>query len=355
MLHLSVYQNSIRTSTPVPGLQRQEPAAAALRSVVVKPVEGQAIFSSVEGTGSVLDGAAPDAPLVNRCISHQEIGNGYRVKRLQVWPRAVKLVREFNGKKQEEAPPRGEIESFSLASKRRLKFTAANAFPELVSQFGMTYHKTSPDGRTIKHHLDAFLKALRYKFPEAKYLWILEFQTRGVPHYHLFLTQPHDTPGLHKYLAETWHRIAEPGSREHLRFHRHARNFIAWDMGSGSYLCKYLDKEHQKAVPPGFMGVGRFWGSSRGLVPPPIEYTPDYSQYSHETVDQETGEVQEFKATEYVLRQLCRHHEKSLRKSPWRSSARRRPTSYTLPNGAGVLRVLEKWVERQIMPDDVPF
>jgi len=353
---LSVYQNSIRTSIPdVTGQNRHSAAGAALRFPVVVPVSGQASFASAEGTGAVLDGPVPHEPLVNRCISHHKKNGRNPVKSLQVWPRAVKLVREFHGRKQEEQPPRGDILSFSTASKRRLKFTASNAFPELVSQFGMTYHKTSPDGRTIKNHLDTFLKALRHKYSSAKYLWILEFQTRGVPHYHLFLTLPHDTPGLHKFMAETWHRIAEPGSREHLRFHQHKRNFIAWDMGSGSYLCKYLDKEHQKAVPVGFTGVGRFWGSSRGLVPPPLEYSADYSEYSHETVDEETGEIQEFHATEYVIRQLCRHHEKSLRKSPWRSSARRRPTSYTLPNGAGVLRILEKWVERQRLPDAVPF
>jgi len=295
------------------------------------------------------------APLVNRCISHRKRDGKNPVKSFQVWPRAVRIVRDFVGRQEQTPSLRSEISSFSQASKRRLKFTAANAFPELISQFALTYHKTSPDGRTIKHHLDIFLKSLSRKFPQARYLWILEFQTRKTPHFHLFLTLPFDTPCLHAWMAEKWHQIAEPGSKEHLRFHRHKRNFIAWDMGSGSYLCKYLDKEHQKAVPEGFASVGRFWGNSRSLVPAPIEYPADFSEYSYETIDHITGEVQEFKASEYVVRQLCKHHEKSMKGSPWRSSARTRPTSYLLPNGAAPLRILEKWLSRQKVPDTVPF
>lgn len=275
-----------------------------------------------------------------------------------MWPRALKLERDFQ--RHQNIPPggeRSEISSFSLASKRRLKFTASNAFPALISQMALTYHRATPDGHTVKNHLNIFLTSLRRKFPGVRYLWILEFQTRKTPHFHLFLTLPHDTPGLHDYMARSWHEIAESDSREHLRFHRHPSNFIAWDMGSGAYLCKYLDKEHQKAVPEGFTGVGRFWGNSRGLVPAPVIVSAaDLDEaYSYEVVDHETGEVQEFRASEYVTRHLCRHHEKSLRRSPWKSSARKRPTSYTLPNGAAVFKQLEKWLWKQAPPEQLPF
>lgn len=315
-----------------------------------------------ESTELIRESSPPSAlpgggePLVNKFISPRKKDRKNPVKSLQLYPRAVKLVRDFRGKTPEKVALRKEISSFSHASKRRLKFTASNAFPALVSQFAMTYHQTSPDGRTIKNHLDTFLKALSRKYPDARYLWILEFQTRMTPHFHLFLTLSHDTNGLHKFLADTWHRIAEPDSEQHKRFHRHKRNFIAWDMGSGSYLCKYLDKEHQKAVPAEFEHVGRFWGGSRSLVPDPVEFEADYANYDNVVVDEETGEIiEEFHATEYVIRQLCKHHEKSLRNSPWRSSARKRPTSYTLPNGAAVLLALEKYLWKLPQADPVPF
>lgn len=303
------------------------------------------------------DALEPPSALVNRCISRQEKNSRNPVKSLLLYPRSLKLVREYHRDGVE--PPgdlRGEITGFSQASKRRLKFTASNASPALVSQFGMTYHKAEPDGRTVKKHIDIFRRSLVRMFPDAGYLWILEFQTRKTPHFHLFLTLPHSTPGLHKFMAAKWHEIAEPDSPQHLRFHRHPSNFIPWDMGSGSYLCKYLDKEHQKAVPPGFTGVGRFWGNSRGLVPDPnmVDMENIDKAYSWDMEDQDTGEVSEFNASDYVTRQLCRHHEKTLRKSPWKSSARRRPTSYTLPAGAAVYLQLEKYLEK-LRPDIPPF
>lgn len=287
----------------------------------------------------VQDSPAPSlcggvGPLVNTFISQRKKRCGNPVESLLVYPRAVKLVRDFEGKKP-EAPPslRGEIQSFSQSSKRRLKFTASNAFPALISQFGMTYHHATPDGRTVKKHLNTFLKSVRETFPGVGYLWILEFQSRGTPHFHLFTTLPHDKATGHT-LAAFWNRIAEPTSKQHLRFHRHESNFIPWDMGSGSYLCKYLDKEHQKQVPHGFTGVGRFWGNSRNLVPEPD--TIEMKDIADSTT--------EYVCT-YIVRTLCRHHEKSLRRSPWKSSARKRPTSYTLPNGAAVARQLFRSIE----------
>lgn len=299
--------------------------------------------------------------LVNKSISQRNESNkqGNPVMSIQYWPRSLRLVRDYQGLNKKTTPPlRTEIQSFSLKSKRRLKFNAGNAFPALISQFGLTYHKTSPDGKTVKEHMNTFLTALRRKYPEVKYLWILEFQTRGIPHFHLYLSLPVETKGLHSFLAETWNRITEPENKTHLKFHKHKTNFIAWEMGSASYLCKYLDKEHQKAVPEGFTGVGRFWGNSRSLVPEPIEIDmEEFSQcYDLEEIDIETGEIVEFKATEYVVRQLCKHHEKSLRGSRWKSSARKRPTSYLLPVGSTIFRQLENYLYKQKRnSNDVPF
>lgn len=299
------------------------------------------------------------APLVNTLISHHSQSRKNPVKSLLVWPRAVKLVRDFQGKPSDIPPAcRSEISSFSQASKSRLKFTAANAFPELISQFAMTYHHAQPDGRTIKHHLDTFLKSLRHRFPNVRYLWILEFQTRNTPHFHLFLSLPHGTASLHTFMAEKWHSIAEPESPQHLKFHAHKKNFIPWDMGSAGYLCKYLDKEAQKAVPIGYTGVGRFWGNTRGLVPAAIEVEMSDidNAFSYEATNYLTGEVEEFKASEYVTRQLCRHHEHSLKRSKWKSSARTRPTCYTFQNAAKIYTSLESYLARQDRPQDtIPF
>lgn len=294
--------------------------------------------------------------LVNKSISQQENGSNNPVKSFLVYPRAVKLVRDFVGKKPDSSSSvRSEISSFTAKSKSRLKFTASNSFPALISQFGMTYHKKVPSGSLVKQHLNTFLTDIRRQYPEVAYLWILEFQTRGIPHFHIFLSLPHSKK-LGQELGTIWHRIAEPESRQHLRFHQHEKNFINWQMGSGSYLCKYLDKESQKSVPLGFTGVGRFWGNSRGLVPNPFEIQSEdiNSAFSYETVDETTGEVSEFNACTYIVRTLCRHHEKSLRGSPWKSSARKRPTCYTLPNSAQIMQRLETYLYKETS-NRIPF
>jgi len=50
---------------------------------------------------------------------------------------------------------------------------------------------------------------------------------------------------------------------------------MAWEMKGAGYLRKYMSKEAQKCVPPGFGWCGRFWGCSRGLVPDPVALDAD--------------------------------------------------------------------------------
>jgi hypothetical protein len=175
---------------------------------------------------------------------------------------------------------RGEVAMFSPASAARLTRTARNAFPALISQFCLTYHHSTPDGPTAKKHLDSWLKVLRRAAPGVGYLWILEFQTRGAPHFHVWLTAPY-SEALWKRLGAAWNRLAEPSSSEHLWWHteerydpstrRLQRSFMPWDMKGAGYLRKYMSKEAQKCVPDGFGWCGRFWGCTRGLVPDPVE------------------------------------------------------------------------------------
>lgn len=248
---------------------------------------------------------------------------------IEIYPQGARLVRDAKGMPY-HGVRRREIYEFSSKSKRNLMWAASNGFPPGApcSQFGMTYHLRNPSGREGKRDLDVFLKALRRRFPGIRYLWILEFQTRGVVHFHLFIGLAHDTPGLHQWLGETWNRIAEPGNQEHLEFHRDRRqSFIPWKMGSGKYLSdKYLGKAAQKCIPEGFTGVGAFWRGSQGLVPPPVEIDADAAGGQAVWIP--------------LVRTLCRHRESSFRKSKWKSRARRTSTSYRLQNGAAVARRL---------------
>lgn len=270
---------------------------------------------------------------------------------LEIYPRALRIVRESHVEKQGPPPVRGEIDSFSDKSRSRLRFVAGNTCTDLVSQFCLTYHKNNPDGKTVKRHLNAFLTWFRKNYSGVHYLWILEFQTRGVPHFHLYTSLPHTTNGLHVALAQAWHRIAEPDSPEHLRFHQHPKNFTAWDMTSPGYLTKYLEKQNQKHVPDGFTGCGRFWGHSRGLVAVPEISTFDEVK-ALDWFDQATGEYQD--AERYIIRTLSRWHTSKLKRYGKKSRVATTQFSYLLQDGAKVFRQCVSYLINQA-PEVYPF
>lgn len=296
--------------------------------------------------------AGTTGPLVTTHISEQNfrksLGNFTQVSSqfsLEQYDISVKIVRpgSFN---RVGGGPRGKISSFSWASKRRLRFIAANSRPALVSHFGLTYHNRVPSGMQVKGDLHKFLVYLKRAYPGIGYLWILEFQKRGTVHFHLFLTLP-VSYGLHQFMAGRWNDISENGDEEHLAFHLNPKNFISWEMKTAGYLCKYLDKDHQKRVPEGFQEVGRFWGCSRGLVPEPrvIE-----SQAIDTALSYGADRV-----SKQVLRTLCKSQEKKIRKKgKWSNWGRRSQGRYTLLEGSAILDRLLDYHEKRLSSPGFP-
>jgi hypothetical protein len=252
------------------------------------------------------DGGRPImGALVTTPISHRTD----KQPQIHYYRRTIATKHFGTGNKDSVAPDRTatKIQSFSNKSRSRLRFVAANASIPLISQFALTYHEHWPeDGRIVKKHLDAWLKALKRICPKVGYLWILEFQTRNAPHYHVFLSMLPD-PDTWAKLAEAWIRITG-GTDDALWWHgpKRGKTWIAWDMGTAQYLAKYLDKESQKAVPEGFESVGRFWGNSRNIKPIPLEESlEELDELS--VINEETGEFYGGKSA--VIRWLGRYAE----------------------------------------------
>ena len=103
--------------------------------------------------------------------------------------------------------PRTAIWEFSRKSRSRLRHLCRNGGHVIQSQFCLTYHNQSPiNGKAVKHDLDRWLKAARRILGgDLAYLWALEFQNRGVPHFHVFLSAS-AAPGfpLQRKLAAAW-------------------------------------------------------------------------------------------------------------------------------------------------------
>ncbi len=279
---------------------------------------------------------------------------------IELYPKTIKVKRPFNGPA--PTPPNRtgtEIRGFSKKARANLRFAASNA-PTLAScaQFVATYHDCWPiNGKELKRQLNLFLTRLRKQYPFLDYLWITEFQVRNAPHFHIYLNiEPSEAN--RRLIGQIWHEIAGYGDEKHRWWHvdRVERNgqsaLIPWDMNAG-YICKYLDKEHQKEVPEGFQSVGRWWGTSRGLVPQPDIIRQEDIEDDLPQVDVQTGEIFDSSATSFLLRTVGRYHEKQ---NP-RSWFRRTNRSTSALTGAPIYRQALEYLKRQRGKEDekAPF
>jgi hypothetical protein len=94
-----------------------------------------------------------------------------------------------------------------------------------------------------------------------RYVWVLEFQERGAPHYQLLASGPIPKDEI----AQRWYEIVGSGDEKHLRAGT-GIEAIKSKEGLYHYLYSYVTKSKQKVAPGGFEDVGRFWGSSRDLL-----------------------------------------------------------------------------------------
>jgi hypothetical protein len=141
----------------------------------------------------------------------------------------------------------------------------------------------APDGASVKRHMVLWRKRFQREWGEpARYIWKLEFQRRGAPHIHLWMTPPHGVGRsgrkFRDWLSQEWADIvAHPDPEQRAR---HVVAGTAVDILNGLrardpkrlaiYFTKHSspnqlgDKEYQHIVPetwqaPG-RGPGRFWG-----------------------------------------------------------------------------------------------
>jgi hypothetical protein len=289
---------------------------------------------SAAGTDAA--GVVPDVPLVSTPISQQ--------KRLERYKKSVRWIDPDSSYQNSNPPDRSQttLQGFSDKSRARLRFLAENSTRPLLSQFGLTYHDQWPtDGRECKQHLNAWLTAVRRILPGVGYLWLLEFQQRKAPHFHVFFTVP---PSAEQWdmLSEAWCRLTAPDDEVCLWWHgsKRGKTWIAWDMFSANYLTKYLDKEAQKAIPEGYVNFGRFWGNSRDLKPLPERTYSENDLDQLSQVDPETGELYGGSAT--LLRWLGRLAERQTRGY---SRFRKRVAhgSYSMRNGSAALQQIESY------------
>ena len=163
---------------------------------------------------------------------------------------------------------RGEITELTRKSSDKMKFVLRNSLCDFPCFITLTYPRYFPrSGKVCKKHLNLFLTHLRKDYKGIKYFWFMEFQERGAPHFHIFLSCV--IPGK-TYISPLWYRIVNSGDPKHLNA---GTNVTVLKNPSDvvKYATSYAKKATQKMTPEDFYFVGRFWGSSRKLCEPIVE------------------------------------------------------------------------------------
>ena len=187
---------------------------------------------------------------------------------VEIWSNHVKVKRQSSVV--HASAKRGEVLGLSSKSSRRFRWAIENT-PQLLSEgvlfASLTYPSVYPkDGRKVKRHLDNFGK--RCIRAGAFFAWVLEYQSRGAPHFHLLARFPEswEIAQTREWIARNWFEVVASGDEKHLQAGTSvevARN----RNGVGFYLSGYLGKESQKTIPEDVTLPGRMWGMI-GCRPP---------------------------------------------------------------------------------------
>ena len=206
-----------------------------------------------------------DWPTLNKIYPvwyYQQSGNG----------KAVRIRRKSNIKYQErrDKPTRGTISKLSKKSLSRLAFAAQVLSERFFSMLTLTFCEVARDGQSVKRALKAILAYLGKRFKDLEYLWFMEFQKRGSPHFHILLNQ-NVSRETHQLIAVKWCDIQELTEEKWVKAYKVTNHPKSWEQlrsrdGAAGYVTKYATKTHQKEVPKQYRDVGRFWGITQGLV-----------------------------------------------------------------------------------------
>lgn len=165
---------------------------------------------------------------------------------------------------------RGLISGLSKSSAKRLEFVAANVGTPLTTLLTLTYRENPVEGesdearnlrvaRRSKADLNRFLTCVRLEI--GGYLWVQEFQERGVVHYHVLCERPITEQRARLVWCRAIDSLHDAAT---LRYAVRVEQ-VANPQGARSYVGRYMGKQRQKSLPAGVSGAGRWWGRSRDL------------------------------------------------------------------------------------------
>lgn len=137
----------------------------------------------------------------------------------------------------------------------------------------LTYHNEYPTSpHAAKIDLANFLKSLLYHFPHIDYLWKLEYQERGAPHFHIIVFFRHESISINPHMFQEeiiplWLQQQGCGCND-CKLHSVRVDRVRSYRKCSYYVQKYISKE---SYDPGLEHTGRFWGKSQRLNIEPFD------------------------------------------------------------------------------------
>ena len=185
---------------------------------------------STEGLSTAHNVTDTTAPIGEVAIYEQN-GDGIRAAKRRRYPAHIKMwdggskievKRERYKIPQRGGGMRSAVKEFTYNSRRRLMRKIAGLLRDVLPLFvTLTYPEIYPtDSKIYKEHLRRFGIYLRRRYPRAAFIWRLEFQKRGAPHYHLLVYNVPRTGkelrAFRAWLSLTWYHLVDSGDEKHL-------------------------------------------------------------------------------------------------------------------------------------------
>lgn len=210
---------------------------------------------------------------------------------IHLHPVGAEIIRK--GPPKPGAPRRGSISDMSLKSRLRAAYQFGNA----PRAWGVMVTLTFPaQPEQPKDALVRWRRAMRDILrPDVQWGWIMEFQTRGVIHYHVFIERssllsdgllwPHCirrvmrhgratdlVGGRLEYLCVTrWLACLPVITAEAEAFNWGGIvELMRTPEAAGRYIAKEAGKRHQKKLPEGVEAAGRWWWLNPRFNPPTL-------------------------------------------------------------------------------------
>jgi hypothetical protein len=178
----------------------------------------------------------------------------------EVTPEGSFLAVHIGRKQACPVPPttRGAVHGFSRQSRSRLLKTvakidrAASARALFVT---LTYPLSSgTDFTTCKRHLNAWSMRFKRRYAHGSFVWRLELQKNGSPHFHLLVYGVPFMP--HEWVANSWFEVVASGNEFHLKAGTEVRRVVS-AKAALSYAAKYVAKLPESED---VATEGRVWG-----------------------------------------------------------------------------------------------